>query len=283
MSRDRQDALESLASSLADAWRTGRKIALPPSPERPKNRAEAYLVQDRMAELIGEPVMGWKAGATSENMRRRDGHDDIVPGRAFASRFFTGPDQAIPVSLVNGARIEPEFAFRINETVPVRREAWSARELAARVTAHIAVELIGSRYREDTPSADLSTLMTIADNGNGVGLIIGEAITDPDAVDFHRHPIDLSIDGGPFAPNSPPDIRCSPFDALVDIANHLSARGIALETGSYITTGSATETVPVIGGTRAVADFGRLGRITLDFSIPPLGQTGDRPDALEAV
>jgi len=279
MTRDRQETLEGLATLLAEAWLTGGKLDLPASQDRPKDRAEAYFVQDRMAALIGEPVSGWKAGATSENMRKRDGHDDIVPGRAFASRFFIGSHHAIPESLVFGACIEPEFAFRIDEAIPVRPEAWSAREIAARVTAHIAIELIGSRYRTDMPPADVNTLMTIADNGNGVGLIIGDAIADPNAVDFHRHAIALSVDGGTPARNSPPDIRCSPLDALVDVANHLSARGIALDEGSYVTTGSATETVPVIGGTKAVADFGRLGRIVLEFSRLPQEQADRRESA----
>jgi 2-keto-4-pentenoate hydratase len=266
MSRQRQEALEAFAASLAEAWRTGQKIALPDPKDRPMDRPEAYLVQDRMAALIGAPVVGWKAGATSEAMRKRDGHDDIVPGRAFASCFFVGSEHVIEESLVREARIEPEFAFRIDEPIPVRREAWSAEEIAPRVTAHIAIELIGSRYRTDTPQGDLNTLATIADNGNGVGLVIGEMIADPETVDFHRHPIVLSIDGGNPAPNSPPDVRCSPLHALVDVANHLSARGIALEPGTYVTTGSATETVPVLGGTTAVADFGRLGRISLNFT-----------------
>ncbi|MEX0405893.1 hypothetical protein ABGN05_09495 [Aquibium sp. LZ166] len=277
MSRERQDALEAFAASLAEAWRTGAKIALPDPRDRPKDRSEAYLVQDRMAALIGAPVIGWKAGATSDGMRRRDGHDDIVPGRAFATCFFVGSDHAIPEELVKGARIEPEFAYRIDEPIPVRRQSWTAAEIAPRVTAHIAIELIGSRYRTDTPQADLTTLTAIADNGNGVGLIIGDVIADPDAVDFHSHPINLSVDGGEPARNSPPDIRCSPLDALVDVANHLSARGIPLEAGTYVTTGSATETVAVIGGTRTVADFGPLGRITLDFSGSPQVKADGRP------
>ncbi len=66
MSRERQDALEAFAASLAEAWRTGAKIALPDPRDRPKDRSEAYLVQDRMAALIGAPVIGWKAGATSD-------------------------------------------------------------------------------------------------------------------------------------------------------------------------------------------------------------------------
>lgn len=266
MSPQRQDVLEALAASLAEAWRTGHKIVLPEPASRPRDRAEAYRVQDRMADLIGAPVVGWKAGATSDAMRQRDGHDDIVPGRAFASCFFVGSEHDIDESLVRGARIEPEFAFRIDEPIPARQKAWSVEEITPRVTAHIAIELIGSRYRADTPPAELTTLTTIADNGNGVGLVIGDAITDPAAVDFHRHPIVLTIDGGDPAPNSPPDVRCSPFHALVDVANLLSARGIGLEAGTYITTGSATDTVPVVPGTRAVADFGRLGRISLLFS-----------------
>ena len=78
-------------------------------------------------------------------------------------------------------------------------------------------------------------------------------------------PVFLKVDGGVAAANSPPDIRCDPFSALADVANHLSKRGIALAEGAYITTGSATETLPVVPGSIAVADFADLGKIEISF------------------
>lgn len=261
MIEDRTGTLEALAASLANSWRTGTRIDLPEEGLQPASRAEAYLVQDRMASLIGEPVTGWKAGATSEGMRARDGHDDIVPGRTFASRTFSGNCLAIPADRFAGARMEPEFAFKLRHRIEPRPAPWTPDEIAQHVTMHVAVELIGSRYRV---SASAGTLATIADNGNGAGLVVGPAVTRT-GTDFRSCPVFLRVDRGPAAANSPPDIRCEPFSALADVANHLSKRGIALDEGAYVTTGSATETLPVVPGSTAIADFADLGKIEINF------------------
>ena len=53
-----KQALEQLARSLAQAWRTGETTPLPAAGAAPGSRAEAFSVQDRMAELIGDRTVG---------------------------------------------------------------------------------------------------------------------------------------------------------------------------------------------------------------------------------
>lgn len=262
---EKQQMLDDLARRLAAAWNDGSSIDLPERDRRPANRDDAYYVQDRMADLISEAVTGWKAGATSDGMRARDGHDDIVPGRTFQSRTFVGPTHVLPAAPFASARMEPEFAFRINQDIAPREAAWTIDEIGKMVTAHIAIEIIANRFPPGTSGAEIGTLLTIADNGGGSGLVVGDSIADPLVVDFLRHEVRLTVDDGEPAENSPPEIRCSPLDAMTDVANCLSARGIALLEGQYVTTGSATATLPVPGSGKAVADFGPLGSITLRF------------------
>lgn len=107
--------------------------------------------------------------------------------------------------------------------------------------------------------------MTIADNGNGFALVIGPAIATDAAYDPLRHAVDLRIDGGAPARNSPPEIRADPLAALADTVNLLAARGISLRAGDFVTTGSATETLPVKKGSTVTAEFGNLGSIRLTF------------------
>ena len=268
---NKQQRLEEFARGLATAWSTGSSVELPDTDHRPANRDEAYFVQDRMADFIGEPVTGWKAGATSEGMRARDGHDDIVPGRTFRSRTFVGSRHILEAGPFIGARMEPEFAFHIDRDILPRDAPWTVDEIRPMATAHIAIEIIANRYPPGTSGAEIGTLLTIADNGSGSGLVIGDPIADPLAVDFLRHGVELTVDDGEPAENSPPDIRCSPLDALTDVVNCLSARGIALQEGQYVTTGSATATLPAPENGRAVADFGTLGSIVLQFE-----DTGDQ-------
>ena len=174
---------------------------------------------------------------------------------------FSAIALAVPADLFVGTRMEPEFAFKLLHRIEPRPAPWTPAEIAQHVTMHVAIELIGSRYRA---GASAGTLATIADNGNGAGLVVGPAVTS-DGTDFRSCPVFLEVDGGPAAANSPPDIRCEPFSALADVANHLSERGITLAEGAYVTTGSATETLPVMPGSTAVADFADLGRIEINF------------------
>ena len=256
-------ALEHLADSFAEAWISHKTIDTVP-PVLLSDRQDGYRVQDLMAQRLGGIVVGWKAGATSEGMRRRDGHDGIVPGRIFADRLFFGTEHRLDAAIFPGGRLEPEFAFRFLES-PGLRTDWTPDALAPFVAPYIAVEIIGSRLDANLPAACRATAMTIADNGNGFALIIGPEIPSDASYDPLDHPVEMRLDGGTPAVNSPPDIRAQPLNALAETVNLLAARGIELEAGQYLTTGSATDTLPVAGGSAIVADFGVLGRIQIDF------------------
>ena len=73
-------------------------MPLPAPDARPRNRAEAYAAQERLAALINEPVVGWKAGAASPALRARDGQDGLITGRVFASGLHFGTDLALPAA-----------------------------------------------------------------------------------------------------------------------------------------------------------------------------------------
>ena len=85
------EKFEQLARDLAEAWRSGGTIPLPPAGQGPATRADAYEIQDRMAELIGGQVAGWKVGATVRAVQVFEGHDGPLPGRIFADRLFESP------------------------------------------------------------------------------------------------------------------------------------------------------------------------------------------------
>ncbi len=262
MTPARTDAMNQLGAVLAAAWSGGYKVPLPAPAARPHNRAEAYAAQAQMIALIGEPVAGWKAGASSAGMRARDGQDGLITGRVLRSRLFFGDNLTLPAATFAQARAEPEFAFVLTSDLPAA-PARSSAEIAPWVRAHIALELVASRYGEATPWGAEGGLLGMADNGSGLALVIGPQIGAPDAVDYLRHPVVLTLNGGAPAPQSPPDIRADPYAALADVVNHLGARGIALSAGMAITVGSTTDTLPTPAESVLCADFGALGSITL--------------------
>ena len=85
ISDERQAALRAVAIRLAEVWANAGTIDGFSETEIPRDRPEAYFIQDQMAELIGQPCTGWKIGATSVKMREMEGHEDIIPGRLFPS------------------------------------------------------------------------------------------------------------------------------------------------------------------------------------------------------
>ncbi|MDH3713995.1 MAG: hydratase [Gammaproteobacteria bacterium] len=264
MLRDRE--LERLAGDLADAWQKASVIIELPDERRPQNRAEAYAVQDTMARLLGEPVSGWKLGATSQRMRELDGHDDVIPGRMFASTTFTGTDLELPAERFPDARVETEFAFRLTRDIELREKSWTAAEVAPRLLFHPALEIIGNRYPTGPRAPHVGSLETIADNGGGIGFVFGDGVADIRGVDFRNHVIALRVDDRTAAENFLGDMRCLPFEAVADLANHLRERGEALKSGDFVSTGAATVPQHVTQGSRVHADFGVLGSIRVHFT-----------------
>ena len=63
------NSFEQLAQDLAAAWRSGGTVALPRAGRGPATRAEAYAIQDRMAELIGGRMEGRRARARGAAVR----------------------------------------------------------------------------------------------------------------------------------------------------------------------------------------------------------------------
>ncbi|MGI9335184.1 MAG: 2-keto-4-pentenoate hydratase [Gammaproteobacteria bacterium] len=260
--------LSALASRLAAAWRSRGVIDGVRPEEVPLSREEAYAVQDRMVEAIGEPVTGWKVGATSAKMRELDGHDDVIPGRLLAPTTFCGSSQQLDIAQFPRARLEAEFAFRINADLSPRAAPHDPGEIGQIVTLHPAMEIIADRYPRGAGHPDIGTLLTIADNGGGIGFVAGDPVFEYSNVDFHQHHVALTVNGGPESDNFLGEMRCSPLQVLTDLVNALGVRGIGLEAGQFVTTGAAAVPVHVEPGCRIRADFGGLGDIEVVFSSP---------------
>jgi 2-keto-4-pentenoate hydratase len=256
--------LDALAARLAAAWIARARIGGVADAERPANRAEAFAVQTRMLEAIGGAGSGWKVGATSVKMREIDGHDDIIPGRLLAASTFVGPVQRIEATRFPGARVEPEFAFRIERDLPARAAPYTAAEVAEAIVFLPAIEIIGDRYPRGPGAVKVDTLLTIADNGGGFGFVAGDPVADWRGIDFGYHHVSLRTGDGAESENFLGEMRAEPVEVVADLANMLGARGIGLTRGEFVTTGAAAVPQPLVAGSRVTADFGRLGRIELD-------------------
>ena len=265
MDETRKAVLEELARLLAQAWPDPANRVRIERDMFPHNREEAYFVQDGMHRLLGGAVSGWKVGATSQKMRELDGHDDVIPGRIFASRTFFGARHRLPIDQFPNAQAETEFAFRLLSSPELRQIAWAAEEMANMMILHPAIELIGNRFFVNEMSNAENSLLTIADNGGGIGFVFGDPVADWHDIDFQYHQINLTVGNCNPAENFLGDMRCSPAQAAADLVNHLASRGEVLAAGDFISTGAATVPQPFAAGDAVAADFGEIGRIKLQF------------------
>jgi 2-keto-4-pentenoate hydratase len=257
-----EQGLEQLARDLADAWRSGGTIPLPPAGQGPTTRAEAYDIQDQMAELIGGEVAGWKVGATVRAVQIFEGHDGPLPGRIFADRCFDSPAR-VPANLFSGIKVECEFAFRLTRDLPKGATPVSRAEIVDALTFHPAFELAGSRFTPGTGNRATTTFDGIADNGSGGAAVLGAAIEGWRKLPFETMEIDARIDDSPPIQIYTGAYRRDPVAIVAETFSDLRARGIALPRGTCVLTGSLSLPTPVRKGQTVTAKFADLPTLSL--------------------
>jgi 2-keto-4-pentenoate hydratase len=259
-----QPKFEQLAQSLAAAWRACGTIALPPADAAPASRVDAFAVQDRMAELLGERIVGWKVGAAVRAVQILEGHDGPITGRLLASRVYSSPAQ-VPAAMFDGYKIECEFAFRFRQAVPARANPYTRAELEPLLVFHPGLELAGTRYAAGDGSRKFTTHDAIADNGTGGAYVVAEGVEKWQGIDFERLPIDARIDAGDPIQVYAGEFRRDPVDILVETVNGLSERSIGLNAGDLLSTGSLTTPTPLHKGQTYVARFADVQMLSVSI------------------
>ena len=256
------------AQALATAWHSRTLIDFP-SDLLPRNRTEAYTVQDQMAQLIAadaaHTVVGWKVGATSPGVQKAEGYDGPIPGRIFASTCYHSPAD-IPAGDCPHANLEAEVAFRFTIALDPRRQPFTIAELIDCVVLHPAFDITSTRFSPTTRVAWNKTqnmLAGIADNGNGGAIVIGSEITQWQELSLMTLRIDLRVNDGEALPNLFNQSRGDPVEALCWTVNSICQRGFTLQAGDIILTGSLTQPHPFSRGDRAHAHFPGIGGLAV--------------------
>ncbi len=252
------DKIARAAKLLADAWRDKYQIKEFPADLRPADRAEAYAIQDEMANLLGNEVIGWKLGVTAPAGLKGLNMDGPVPGRMFKPTFAETPAVMKRSDFINPV-MEPEFAFRLTADIAPRAEPYTQEFLAAIAVLHLAIEVAGQRFVP--PQFD--GMMMIADDGGNAAFVAGPQIPGWQNLDLKGTRSELYFDGELGAESLAGDDRCEPLWVLEWLANDLSARGITLPAGSWVSTGSGTKPTPLGDHSETIAVFGDLGKVAL--------------------
>lgn len=259
----RGELIKRLANELIKA--SEELSVVPPLRDRVLNMdlADAYQVQDLQLQhhlAAGRTLAGRKVGLTSLAMQEQLGVDSPDFGYFFTDMVHN-EDANIPADSFISPKVEPEFGFVLKETLTgpgVTRE----QAAAAIGEVYAAIEIIDSRIED----WDIKLVDTVADNASCGAIAVGTTALDVSVEDLAEVSCSLLIDGESVATGKGAAVMGDPIAPLAWLANILGEQGVSLEAGQLILPGSFTGAVPVVANTSATADFGDLGKLTINFT-----------------
>ena len=253
------------AAFLREAFAARRREPTIPAEFAPADEAEATAVWEAILAREDRPIVGWKIGATAAGAQKAMGLSGPFVGHICGGMVDEGTEIPYRFSEMLGPIYESEYAFRLGADLPARGTPYTRAEVEAAIGSLIAgIEVPERRLADDH---GLGALASVADHG-GVGrYIIGREFADWRGIDCVNQEVVLTFNGEEAGRGTGAAMMGHPVEAVRWLANHLAAKGIGMRAGQFVSTGSCTGVVPVPGaGTRAVSDFGPLGRITVDFN-----------------
>jgi 2-keto-4-pentenoate hydratase len=254
--------LDALAAILQGAQASGTPV--PPLTESYEGLTldDAYAIQqvqirDRLAG--GAVIVGYKVGLTSEAMRQQLGVGEPDFGHLLSDMEHVA-DAPVPVAAFVQPRAEPEIALVLGKTLTGPQVSVS-QVAAATSYAVPAIEIIDSRIVDWR----ITLLDTVADNASSGGFVVGQSPVPLDRVDLSLAGCVLRRNGRIVATGAGAAVLGSPLHAAAWLANVLTSRGVQLDAGHVILTGSITASIPVRAGDAVTATFDHLGSVTALF------------------
>lgn len=262
----RAQALARAGEILWEAWQQGTVIASLPQEFRPLTRAEGYRVQSSIETRSAGALLGWKVAATSLAGQRHIQVDGPIAGRLLRERAYPSGTR-LSLGPNRMAVAEPEFAFRMSRDIVPRPLPYSPAEvMAATADLHPAIEVPDSRFADFTSAGEAQI---IADNACAHEFVLGDPA--PQAwrtIDLSMHVVRAQVRGPArryARDGSGAAVLGHPLAALVWLVNELSSLGITLRGDQLVTTGACTVPLEVQAGDEVLADFGRLGAVSVRF------------------
>ena len=259
---DGHDRAAALAEKLFTENVEGRRFRRPRGADCPASLDEGYRVQSllnrRFAEAGRGAIAGYKVGLTSEAIQTMYGSDQPIGGVVFETGVHRSPAR---IALADYTHLGMEFELAVEIGTAFRREdaPFSRDDAHARVaTCMPAFELIEDRHADH---GDVDALAILMDNSWCAGVVLGPPCVDWRALDLDDTPVSLRVSDAPPATAVTGAAMGHPFNSLVWLANHLAARGAALEAGMIVMTGSTLATQFPVTGDRFVYEIEGMGAV----------------------
>ena len=244
----------------------GTTLANLPNALRPVNADAGLAIQAEWPQVSAQAVVGWKIAATSAAGQAHINVSGPLPGRILA-RFVHPVGEAVSLAGNHMRVVEPEFAFRLGANLAPQAAPRTQNDIvAALASLHPAFEAPDSRYTDFTQAGEAQLL---ADNACCGDFVFGPAAPegwrghDLRAAQVHATVRDAAGEPRYTRTGDGSAALGDPYVALTWLVNRLSACGIGLAAGQYISTGTCMTPLAVVPGDHVVADYGVFGKIEL--------------------
>jgi 2-keto-4-pentenoate hydratase len=234
------------AALLVHARRSREPLERLPADCRPATLAEALRIQASTVDQLGDSVAGWKVGG------KIDG--ELSYGVLLASRIVQSGAEvdARDMPLLG---MEAEIAFRFLRDAPPRKEAYTYDEVASRVVAFPAIEIVATRYRDYQGTPLIERVADCMSNG---AFVIGEDQPVWRTCDLARIPVSLEFGDKVVAQGIGGHLAGDPLLPAIDLVNALRLTD-GVRAGMRITTGTYTGLHFAAPGLRVRATFEGFG------------------------
>jgi 2-keto-4-pentenoate hydratase len=247
------EKIHQAAQHLFAARKSGTPGERLPESCRPSDADSALAIQDRVLELLGDSVGGWKCAVPLPKA-------PVILSPIPKSAIVRSTRCRVPGS---AAQIEPEVAFVLSRDLPARVTAYSEDELRAAIgESRFVLELLRTSYAN---KAEAGSFEILADAYNNLGLLIGPAI--PNALDRPLETLHVTItaQGRTIHDRDGRHPSGHPLKALAWLVQFLNGRGQGLKAGEVVTTGSYAGIVDAPVGVPLRAQLGELGVIEVEL------------------
>jgi 2-keto-4-pentenoate hydratase len=222
--------------------------------------SDGYAIQSELVPMLladGDEIIGYKVGLTSAAMQRLLGVDSPDFGPVLASTCL--PDGGIiALDRFISPRLEAEISFVLGSKLrgPGVTAADAARAVAG---AAASLEIVDSRIE----GWRIKLADTVADLASNGAIVISDRIVQLDDIDSRLIGMVLKRDDEVLATGAGAAALGDPMVVVALLANMLGDHGLGLEPGQIVMTGALHAAVPLAAGDRFVAEFDRLGEVSL--------------------
>ena len=245
------ESIAKAASLLIAARRTRTPLERLPEDCRPATLDEALRIQAATVAQMRERIAGWKVGSVIEG--------GLSYGVLLASRIVRsgGKVEARDAPLLG---MEAEIGFRFLRDAPPRAAAYSYAEVAERVVAFPAIEIVATRYRDYQGTPLIERTADCMSNG---AYVVGGDQPDWRSFELANIPVTLAFGDQVIVQRKGGHPAGDPLKPAVDLVNELRT-STGVRAGQMMTTGTYTGLNFATPGRRIRVAFERFGAVEVD-------------------